>query len=187
MRKLFPYFLIGFIVSVIIFAAGYATAIHVVNSKDYGTIYEMEKMPMPDEYRKWTGYDSVTYHYFSGKLEVDFCYPNEWEFYKYRKCDTVYLSARIEAKPKRKHKKEKYGIIYEGDNGDADLWQPDPPIIINGGSVHGYLDTAINGFIDTIPLIYRIDSGQYIAPPKYINGYKKMDSCNCLIDTTKIN
>ena len=50
-----------------------------------------KKIPMPEELRKLTGYDSIQLISF-GKdtLYANFCYPNEWAYFKYKK-DTVYI------------------------------------------------------------------------------------------------
>jgi hypothetical protein len=48
-------------------------------------------IPLEDFYRKLTGYDSLQLIIRNGgKLGANFCFPNQWEFEKWRK-DTVYI------------------------------------------------------------------------------------------------
>lgn len=47
-------------------------------------------IPLDDFYRKVTGYDSLQLIIRNGKLEGNFCFPNQWEFNKWRK-DTIYV------------------------------------------------------------------------------------------------
>lgn len=48
-------------------------------------------IPMPEEFRKLTGYDSIqVISLGKDTLYANFCYPNEWEFFKFKK-DTVYI------------------------------------------------------------------------------------------------
>lgn len=51
-----------------------------------------EIIPMDNIYRKSTGCDSIEIlpNYFGTKLEASFCYPNQWQFEKYRK-NTVFI------------------------------------------------------------------------------------------------
>lgn len=39
---------------------------------------------LSDFYKRITGYDSVQLINFQGQLEVNFCYPNKWEFEKWK-------------------------------------------------------------------------------------------------------
>lgn len=51
-------------------------------------LHEAENIAVPEDYRKIIGYDSVEAVFFMGKWEVNFCYPNQWEFEKF-KLDTT--------------------------------------------------------------------------------------------------
>jgi len=57
-----------------------------------------EMVPMKEFWRPITGFDSIQLlrigDYDNGKIMVNFCYPNKWEFEKFRK-DTVFIHDTI--------------------------------------------------------------------------------------------
>jgi hypothetical protein len=73
------------LISISIFLIGCKSQIYKYKSVDN------KKIPMPEEFRKLTGYDSIQLISF-GKdtLYANFCYPNEWAYFKFKK-DTVYI------------------------------------------------------------------------------------------------
>ena len=87
-------------------------------------VYPLQCMPMPDQYRSITGYDSVQYLYFMDKLELNFCHPNKLK----QRADTIFIHDTI----------TEVGIIKTKHKRDHDLkflpWEPDPPILIRDNS-----------------------------------------------------
>lgn len=55
------------------------------NKRPVYVLHEVEKVAVPDFYRKILGYDSLEMIYSLNKWNVNFCYPNEWEYGKFKK------------------------------------------------------------------------------------------------------
>ena len=59
--------------------------------QEEGVLYDNQMVAMPEGYRKLTGYDSIQVLYYKpgsplgDGWEGHFCYPNEWEFEKFKK------------------------------------------------------------------------------------------------------
>jgi len=67
----------------------------------YMTVYSMARLiPIDSFHRTIVGYDSIQLIIRNGKLEGNFCYPNKWEFEKWRKDtvkihDTIYIARDV--------------------------------------------------------------------------------------------
>lgn len=59
------------------------------NHRPNYVLHEVEKVAVPDFYRKIIGYDSLEMIYSLNKWNVNFCYPNKWEFEKFKKADSI--------------------------------------------------------------------------------------------------
>lgn len=100
-----------------------------------------KKIAMPDEYwRKLTGYDSIQLISF-GKdtLYANFCYPNEWEFYKFKK-DTVFIHDTIYTSKKKREGKiliKKHIALVPNNKGDKVLYRVEWKSLYTGFQSHG--------------------------------------------------
>lgn len=59
--------------------------------EEIGVLYEGQKIAMPEYHRHITGYDSVQVIIHNGKWEANFCYPNKWEFNKFKLDTAAYI------------------------------------------------------------------------------------------------
>lgn len=75
------YLAVAIVVSV--FIAGYVSYLQRQHRPNY-VLHEVEKVAVSDFYRKIIGYDSLEMIYSLNKWNVNFCYPNEWGFEKFK-------------------------------------------------------------------------------------------------------